>query len=103
MSDVCVKKIRDVGAYEGPKAIPGIKMRPAGRDLGISAWGMSAIELEPHCESYPEHDHASDGQEELYVLMTGSATLHAGERKWPLEAGTLVRVGPTTKRKIVAG
>ena len=103
MSDICVKTIKEIGAYDGPKAIPGIKFRTAGHDLGVTAWGMNALELEPNCSGYPEHDHAENGQEELYVLMSGSATLHAGERQWPLETGTLVRVGPTTKRKIVAG
>jgi uncharacterized cupin superfamily protein len=103
MNEVTVKTVGDVGYYSGPNAIAGIKFRHAGRDLGVTAWGMNVIEFAPDCPSYPEHDHAADGQEEVYIVLEGTATLHAGKRQWPLEAGTFVRVAPAVKRKLVPG
>jgi mannose-6-phosphate isomerase-like protein (cupin superfamily) len=103
MNDVTVKRVDELERYQGPHAIPGMQFLYAARDLGVTAWGMNVLKLEPHCGNYPEHDHTADGQEEVYVLLQGSATLWAGERQWPLEPGSLARVGPKLKRKIVPG
>jgi mannose-6-phosphate isomerase-like protein (cupin superfamily) len=103
MSDIQIKKTSDIGFYQGPNAIAGIKFRHAARDLGVTAWGMNVIEIDAGCADYPEHDHLKDGQEEVYVVLKGSATLHSGSESWPVEAGTLVRAGPSAKRKFVPG
>ncbi len=103
MGDVQVKHTSEIDYYQGPNAIPGIRFRSAGRALGVTAWGMNVLELEPGCTAYPEHDHASDGQEEVYVVLSGSATLKAGGETRTVEAGTLIRVGPHEKRHFVAG
>ena len=95
--------VDEVPYYQGPNSIPGIKFRGAAKALGVTAWGMNVLEIEPGCQAYPEHDHVKDGQEEVYVVLRGSATLRCGGREWPLEAGSLVRVGPQTKRKLVPG
>lgn len=103
MSDVTLKRIEEIEAFKGPRTIPGIAFRPAARALGVTAWGMNVLDLEPNVTGYPEHDHAKDGQEEVYVLLRGSATLHADGQQWRLEPGVLVRVGPAQRRKIVPG
>lgn len=103
MSEVSVKHMNELGYYEGPNALPGIRFRHAARDLGVTAWGMNVLEIEPNCMSYPEHDHSADGQEEVYVVLDGTATLHAGDQTWLLETGMLVRVGPNVRRKLLAG
>ena len=103
MSDVTVKKLHDIGYYQGPGEIPGIKFRTAAKELGVTAWGMNVLELGPNVQGYPEHDHAKDGQEEVYVVLAGSATLRCGETAFPLETGEIVRVGPSVKRKFVPG
>ncbi|HZS36887.1 MAG TPA: cupin domain-containing protein [Polyangia bacterium] len=103
MSDVTVKQVGELSYYQGPKAIAGIKFRSAAKDLGVSAWGMNVIEIDAGCTAYPEHDHAGDGQEEVYVVLAGSATMHAGGKELAIESGALVRVPPGTKRKIVPG
>jgi uncharacterized cupin superfamily protein len=103
MSDVIVKRVEEIEAYQGPNTIPGIAIRRAAKSLGVTAWGMSVIDLGPNVTGYPEHDHAKDGQEELYVVLRGSATLRADGQEWRLEPGVLVRVGPRQRRKIVSG
>jgi uncharacterized cupin superfamily protein len=103
VSDVTVKRVEEIDFYTGPAAIPGIRFHRAAKALGVTAWGMNVIELEPGVTAYPEHDHAKDGQEEVYVVLRGSATLRAAGRDWALEQGMLARVGPSQRRKIDAG
>ncbi|MBV8219968.1 MAG: hypothetical protein JO325_16000, partial [Solirubrobacterales bacterium] len=44
--------------------------------LGITAFGVQVVDLPPNSgEIAPEHDHRHDGQEELYLLLSGSAEL----------------------------
>ena len=65
MSDISKKSIGEFGYYQGEGAIPGIKFRTAGADLGVKAWGMNVLEIAAGCHDYPEHDHVKDGQEEV--------------------------------------
>jgi mannose-6-phosphate isomerase-like protein (cupin superfamily) len=103
MGDFKARQIDELSYYEGKGAIPGIKFRSAGRELGVSAWGMNVLEIDAGCTAYPEHDHVKDEQEEVYVVLRGGGTLEAGDEKVALTAGTLVRVGPSTRRKLVPG
>lgn len=103
MSEITVTKVGDLDSFQGPNAIPGIKFLRAGRELGVTGLGMNILELEPDCSAYPEHDHAADGQEEVYVVLDGGGTLVAGDQQWPLDAGTLIRVPYEARRKLVPG
>jgi len=98
MSEVAVKRIDEVEPYRGPGELEGIEFRAVGRALGVSAWGMNVLNLAPGATTYPEHDHAQDGQEEVFLLLEGDATLRAGDRDWRLERGHLVRIPPGFKR-----
>jgi len=102
-SDFKAKVFCDIPYYQGPNAIRGIRFHGAGRDLGVTAWGMNVIDIEAGCTAYPEHDHTKDGQEEVYVILKGSGTIECGGEKTALTEGMLVRVGPSTRRKIVPG
>ena len=101
MNDIQVKSIDDIEAYSGPSEIPGIRFRPARAALSVTAWGMNVLDLDPGCTGYPEHDHEKDGQEEVYVIMRGEATLHAGNHTTTVRQGDMIRVGPRVKRKFV--
>ncbi len=103
MADVKLLRIEEIEAYSGPRAIPGIRMRGVARALGVTAWGMNVFEIDAGATGYPEHDHAGDGQEEVYVVLRGSGTLVAGEERFDLSEGQMVRVGPGQKRKWLAG
>lgn len=98
MAEIIVYDVADIPPYEGPHAIEGIHFRPARQVLGVSAWGMNVIELQAGCTGYPEHDHAHDGQEEVYVVLRGSAVLHAGDERHALATGAMVRVPPGVRR-----
>jgi uncharacterized cupin superfamily protein len=96
MADVTVKRFNELENHIG-------RFLYAGKGLGVTAWGMNVEKLPPNWTDYPEHDHAKDGQEEVYVVLDGRATLHADGQSWKLEPGMLARVGPKEKRKIVPG
>jgi uncharacterized cupin superfamily protein len=102
MPDITIKKLDEMERYSGPFQ-KGQEFFFTGQSLGLSALGMNAIRMPPNWEHYPEHDHAADNEEELYIPLEGSGTLYAGGQNYPLKRGDLVRVGATTKRKIIPG
>jgi quercetin dioxygenase-like cupin family protein len=71
--------------------------------LGVESFGMQVIDMPPNADQYPEHDHAEDGQEEVYTALDGSATLQVEGTEHDLTPGVFARVGPGQKRKIVTG
>ena len=53
--------------------------------LGLSSFGLQVADIPPNSgDAYPEHDHEYDGQEELYLLLRGSAdcTFPAAWWRW---------------------
>ena len=96
MADVTVKRFDELESYKG-------QFLYAGKGIGVAAWGMNVLKLPPRWDGYPEHHHASDAHEEAYVVIEGSAELHAGGQVWQLERGTLARVGAAQARKLVPG
>src|SRR5262249_6866456 len=54
-------------------------------------------------DAYPEHDHDYDGQEEVYLLLSGTADLALPGQVVALDPETFVRVGPQTRRRIRTG
>ena len=96
MIDVTVKRVEDLEGYQG-------QFLYAGKALGVTAWGMNVLKLPPDWEDYPEHDHAKDGQEEVYITLQGSATLEAGGQIWRLAPGAMARVGAAQKRRVIPG
>ena len=75
MADYTAKKIDDL------EAIYGGGFKRARADLGVESFGMQILEMPPGYADYPEHDHAEAGQEEVYVVLRGSAEIEVdGER-----------------------
>jgi quercetin dioxygenase-like cupin family protein len=101
MDPITVKKLDEIEPFAGPNAIPGIRFRPARQALGVSSWGMNVIEMDPGCTGYPEHDHESEGHEEVYLVLRGSIVLQTDGSERVLSQGDFVRVAPETKRKFV--
>ncbi len=97
MADVTVKRTEEFeGTFRG-----GMLKARAG--LGVSAFGMQILRFPPEATRYPEHDHADDGQEEVYLVLEGRATLIAGGEEHELEPGMFARVGPRETRKLLTG
>jgi mannose-6-phosphate isomerase-like protein (cupin superfamily) len=75
----------------------------AGDELGVESFGLQVLDLPAGFADYPEHDHAQDGQEEVYVVLAGTAELSLGGERVSAEAGTIVRVASAARRKLVPG
>jgi uncharacterized cupin superfamily protein len=97
MADVTVKRTDEFETY-----FLGA-MSKVRSGLGVESFGMQLMNLPPNEDRYPEHDHAHDGQEEVYVTLEGAATLTVGDEEHRLEPGVWARVGPAERRKIVTG
>lgn len=96
MADVTVKSFDEMESYGG-------RFLYAAKSLGVTAWGMNVEKFPAGWTDYPEHDHAADGQEEVYVVLEGSAMLSADGESWELTPGTMARVGAGQKRKLAPG
>jgi mannose-6-phosphate isomerase-like protein (cupin superfamily) len=115
MADVTHSKIDDLDAIDG--YFEKVSMVQVATGLGISAFGISIVDLDSGADEYPEHDHSEDGlggemfakrpqqlgQEEVYVALRGSGTLEADGERYELSPDHIVRVGPSVKRKVTPG
>ena len=71
----------------------------ARRSLGLRSFGMNLVEIEPG-ESIPEHDETPRNQEEVYIVLSGSAAAVVDGVEHPAPAGTYVRLDPEPLRAI---
>ena len=97
MADVTIKRLDEFDAAFGGA------MKLVRHGLGVEAFGLQVIDMPPNADRYPEHDHAADGQEEVYTVLKGKAMLQADGEEYELEPDTFARVGPGQKRKLVTG
>jgi uncharacterized cupin superfamily protein len=84
-------------------SINGGAVKLAGDELGVESFGLQVLDLPPGFADYPEHDHAHDDQEEVYVVLAGSAEFAVSGEHVQADAGTIVRVAATARRKLVPG
>jgi hypothetical protein len=97
MPDYTVKRIDEMeGAFGG-----GLKKVRA--ELGVSSFGVQVIDLPPDFSDYPEHDHAEQGQEEVYAPLTGSGELEVDGERIAISPEVIVRVGAASRRKLYSG
>ena len=86
MSEPAVLHIDEIeGAYGGV-------FKPVGSTLGVTAFGVNVHQYPQGHDKYPEHDHANDGQEEVYVVTSGQATLTIDGTDHVMRAGSIAYV-----------
>jgi len=78
---------------------PFPKWALARKSLGVSSFGLNVVELPPG-ESIPEHDEVERDQEEVFVTLSGAATLVIDGQDHPAPAGTFVRLDPEPVRTV---
>ena len=94
MADFTAKRIDDMEAVFGGGFVR------ARAELGVTSFGMQVLRFPPNADAYPEHDHAEEGQEEVFVPLAGSGELDVDGDQVVLEPGMMVRVGPAARRRI---
>jgi mannose-6-phosphate isomerase-like protein (cupin superfamily) len=97
MSDYAIRSIDELAAiHDG-----AVKL--AGAELGVQAFGLQVLDFPPGFAHYPEHDHAEDGQEEVYVVLRGGGEFAIDGERVPLAPGRMVRIAAGTRRKLEPG
>ena len=85
MADVTVKTIDEM------EGIFGGMVRRARAELGVTSFGMQVLTLPAGWDGYPDHHHGPDAQdpnqEEVYIPVSGSATLLADGAEYELVPG----------------
>jgi mannose-6-phosphate isomerase-like protein (cupin superfamily) len=97
MADYAVKRIDDM------EAVYGGAFKRARAELGIESFGLQVLDFPRNADRYPEHDHAEDGQEEVYIVLRGSGEIEIDGERHPLDIDTMVRVSSGTARKLRTG
>ena len=87
--------------YDDVEAV-GDAMHFMREPLECSNLGVTVVECEPGWTG-KEHDHGSKGQEEVYVLVEGAATVDVDGESVELDAGDALRIDPDARRQIRNG
>jgi mannose-6-phosphate isomerase-like protein (cupin superfamily) len=75
----------------------------AGAELGIRSFGMQVLDFPAGFFDYPEHDHADDGQEEVYVVLRGQASFVVDGEPVEISQGQLLKVDAASRRRLQPG
>ena len=97
MSNYTVKSIDEF------EAIHHGAVKLAGASWTSGPFGLQVLDLPAGFSDYPEHDHAEDGQEEVYVLLRGSAEFRIDGERAAVGAGQIVRIAPAATRNLMPG
>ena len=97
MAGHAVKRIDDM------EAVYGGAFKRVRAELGVESFGMQVIDMPPNFDGYPEHDHAEDGQEEVFVALRGGGEIEIDGERYPLDSDHIARVASGVKRKVWPG
>lgn len=75
---------------------------PIRRELGVGAFGVNAWTAEQGKNIVGEHDETQSGQEELYLVLNGTAQFVVDGEERTAGPGVAVLVQPESKRKVVS-
>ena len=75
----------------------------AGAELGVESFGVQVFDFPGGYSEYPEHDHSQDGQEEVYVVLEGSAEFEIDGQQVSLDRARMLWIGAGTKRRLEPG
>jgi len=88
---------------DGMCAIHDGAVKLAGAELGVESFGIQILDLPASFSHYPEHDHASDGQEEVYLVLRGTGEFELDGERVTIDPGSVLWVAPGTRRRLDPG
>ena len=97
MADFTVVRADDVKDFYAGTDVPG-EFRSLGEALGAEQLSITLIRVPPHSDFEQGTGHFHDETEELYVIASGTLTMRFEDEVRPVEAGSVVRVAPRTRR-----
>jgi uncharacterized cupin superfamily protein len=89
-------------APQGGSEVFGARLAKMGDVIGLRQLGCMLHEVEPGKRAFPYHNH--HGNEELFVVLSGSGEVRIGAATHPVRAGDVVACpagGPETAHQIV--
>ena len=98
MADAYTIKHRD--EFESMEGSGDATWRLARKALGTPSFGFNLVELAPGGQ-IPEHDEAQSGQDEIYIVLEGEATLRVDGEDHAAPAGTFASFEPAVRRTIL--
>jgi mannose-6-phosphate isomerase-like protein (cupin superfamily) len=84
-------------------SIHGGAVKLAAAELGVESFGLQVLEFPGGFDHYPEHDHANDGQEEVYIVLGGSGAFVIDGERVSIDAGQMLRIEAESRRKLEVG
>ena len=97
MADYTVVRADDVEDFYAGADVPG-EFRSLGEALGAEQLSITLIRVPPHSDFEQGTGHYHDQTEELYVIARGTLTMRFEDEVREVEAGSVVRVAPKTRR-----
>jgi mannose-6-phosphate isomerase-like protein (cupin superfamily) len=97
MTDYAVVRADDVKDQYAGSDVPG-EFRSLGEALGAEQVAITLIRVPPHSDFEQGTGHFHDETEEVYVIARGTLTMRFEDEIVKVEAGSAVRVAPTTRR-----
>ena len=97
MADYSIVRADDVKDFYEGTDVPG-EFRSLGEALGAQQLSITLIRVPPHSDFEQGTGHFHDETEELYVIARGTLTMRFEDEVREVEAGSVVRVAPTTRR-----
>ena len=97
MADYMVVRADDVEDHYAGTDVPG-EFRSLGEALGAEQLSITLIRVPPHADFEQGTGHYHDETEELYVIARGTLTMRFEDEIHSVEAGSVVRVAPRTRR-----
>ena len=97
MADYTVVRADDVKDFYAGTDVPG-EFRSLGDALGAEQVAITLIRVPPHSDFEQGTGHYHDRTEELYLVTRGTLTMRFEDEIERVEAGSVVRVAPATRR-----
>ena len=97
MADYTVVQADAVEDHYAGTDVPG-EFRSLGETLGAQQLSITLIRVPPHSDFEQGTGHYHEETEELYVVARGTLTMRFEDEVVSVEAGSVVRVAPTTRR-----
>jgi mannose-6-phosphate isomerase-like protein (cupin superfamily) len=97
MADYTVVRADDVEDHYAGTDVPG-EFRSLGEALGAEQLSITLIRVPPHSDFEQGTGHYHDDTEELYLIARGTLTMRFEDEVREVEAGSVVRVAPKTRR-----
>ena len=91
--------IKRIDEFEEMEGSGGATWRLARKTLGAEAFGFNVVDIEAGGQ-IPAHNHEGDNQEEVFIILEGSATVVADDEEHDAPAGTFCRFAPEVTRTI---